>query len=74
MTMTNFRRAERAAKAFHDYATGDHAAIFDLTSLVLADLLTDLMHFAERQTLDFERCLAHAKQAYAAQAGGESPQ
>jgi hypothetical protein len=61
MTMTNFNRAERAARAFHDYATGDHADIFDLTSLVLADLLTDLMHFADRQTLDFERCLQHAR-------------
>ena len=68
MTKTNFQRAERAAKAFHDYATGDHADIFDLTSLVLADLLTDLMHFADRQTLDFERCLQHAKTAHEEQA------
>ena len=68
MTKTNFQRAERAAKAFHDYAIGDHADMFDLTSLVLADLLTDLMHFADRQTLDFERCLQHAKVAHEQQA------
>jgi hypothetical protein len=71
MTVTNFRRADRAAKLFDRYATGEHAGIFDLTSLVLADLLTDLMHFAEFQTLDFERCLEKAKAAYAAQAGAE---
>ena len=68
MTVTNFNRAERAARAFHDYATGDHADRFDLTSLVLADLLTDLMHFADRQTLDFERFLQHAKARHDEQA------
>jgi hypothetical protein len=68
MTKTNFQRAERAAKAFHGYATGDLADIYDLTSLVLADLLTDLMHFADRQTLDFERCLQHARTAHDEQA------
>jgi hypothetical protein len=68
MTKTNFQRAERAAKAFHDYATGDHADMFDLTSLVLADLLTDLMHFADRQALDFERCLQHARASHEEQA------
>lgn len=68
MSKTTFQRAERAAKAFHDYALGDHADMFDLTSLVLADLLTDLMHFADRQTLDFERCLQHAKSAHEEQA------
>ena len=68
MTMMNFNRAERAARAFHDYATGDYADIFDHTSLVLADLLTDLMHFADRQTLDFERCLQHAKARHDEQA------
>lgn len=71
MTITNFRRAERAAKLFDGYATGDFAGIFDLTELVLADLLTDLMHFAEGQTLDFGRCLARAQGAYAAQQAAE---
>jgi hypothetical protein len=73
MTMSNFSRAERAAKAFHRYATGDHAGVFDLAELVLADLLTDLMHFADGQRLDFGRCLAHAQAAYAAQANAEGP-
>ena len=57
MTMTNFRRAERAAKIFDRYAMGEHADKYDLASMVLVNLLIDLMHFAERQTIDFDLLL-----------------
>ena len=72
MTMTNFRRAERAAKVFHCYATGQYADRYDLASLVLINLLIDLMHFAERQTIDFDMCFNHAQAAYDEQAS-ETP-
>jgi len=73
MTMTNFRRAERAAKLFHCYAAGEHADEYDLASLVLVDLLIDLMHFASRQTIDFDQCFNYAQATYDAQAGKEPP-
>jgi len=73
MTMTNFRRAERAAKLFDRYALGEYAERYDLASLVLVNLLIDLMHFAERQTIDFGLCFDHAQAEYDAQGGGEPP-
>lgn len=72
MTITNFRRAERAAKVFDGYALGEHADQYDLASLVLVNLLIDLMHFAQRQTIDFERCFDHAQAAYDEQAGADA--
>ena len=71
MTMTNFRRAERAAMIFDRYAMGEHADKYDLVSMVLVNLLIDLMHFAERQTIDFDLCFDHAQAAYDLQAGAK---
>ena len=71
MTITNFRRAERAAKLFDRYAMGEHADQYDLASLVLVNLLIDLMHFAQRQAIDFDRCFDHAQAVYDEQAGAE---
>jgi hypothetical protein len=72
MTKTNFQRAERAAKLFDCYALGDYADRYDLASLVLVNLLVDLMHFAQRQTIDFDLCFDHAQAAYDEQAGAEA--
>lgn len=71
MPMTNFRRAERAAKLFDRYALGEYADRYDLASLVLVNLLTDLMHFAERQAIDFNLCFDHAQADYDEQAGAK---
>lgn len=72
MRMTNFRRAERAARVFDRYALGEYADRYDLASLVLVNLLIDLMHFAQRQTIDFNLCFDHAQAAYDEQAGAET--
>lgn len=69
MTKTNFQRAERAARLFDQYALGDFADRYDLASLVLVNLLVDLMHFADRQTIDFDLCFDHAQASYDEQAG-----
>lgn len=71
MTKTNFQRAERAAKIFDRYAMGEFADRYDLASLVLVNLLIDLMHFAQRQSIDFDLCFDHAQAVYDEQAGAK---
>lgn len=69
MDKTNFSRAERAEKLFDRYALGDFVDTYDISSLVMVNLLTDLMHFAERQRIDFEMCFDHAQDAFDEQTG-----
>lgn len=64
--MTNPTNAERAAWA--------EAALLDLCAATgcdlddaLPDLLTDLMHWAQRTSLDFEAALARARRHFAAE-------
>ena len=52
--LTNRDRAERAAAALDEYGNDDPGAD-------LRDLLTDLIHFAHRTSVDFERGLQMAR-------------
>ncbi|MBN8913088.1 MAG: hypothetical protein J0H65_13745 [Rhizobiales bacterium] len=64
MSATNFRKAESGAVIFSDYAGLRFTRCFDRVPCILAMLLTDLMHFAHAQGVDFESCIELARQRY----------
>lgn len=54
---TNAQRAEHGEKAMVGYAVTDDSSDF-------RDLLTDLMHYAQREKVDFDAELAMARNLY----------
>ena len=60
----NIERAARIDDVLEAYcmATGD--SLDDGQEEVVADLLADLMHWAERENLDWLRCSARAERHY----------
>ena len=67
MPVTNAERADWAAQGLLGYAVGKEggAELYDETELVLSDFLTDAMHFAEREGIDFITCVERAQGHYA---------
>jgi hypothetical protein len=64
--ITNAERAMWAETGLREYATGKEGGeeCYDDAELVLSDFLTDLMHYAQRQGIDFMRCIDRAKSHY----------
>jgi hypothetical protein len=64
--ITNAERAMWAETGLLEYATGKEGGeeFYDDAELVLSDFLTDLMHYAQRQGIDFIRCIDRAKGHY----------
>jgi hypothetical protein len=68
--VTNLQRAFWAETTLHDYSdnkSGPAYRLYDPPEDVLADLLCDLMHYAEIQEIDFPRCLATGAMHYEAE-------
>ena len=61
--ITNAQRAIWAEIGLLEYAIGKEGGeeFYDDAELVLSDFLTDLMHYAQRQGIDFTRCVDRAK-------------
>ncbi len=61
--ITNAERAMWAETGLLEYAIGKEGGeeFYDDAELVLSDFLTDAMHYAQRQGIDFTRCLDRAK-------------
>lgn len=64
-TKRNKDRAERIAATIEAYANGDDQD--DIT-----DILTDLRHYAQQNTIDFEYCVRVSQNHFKAEAGGKS--
>ena len=64
--ITNAERAMWAETGLLEYAIGKEGgeAFYDDAELVLSDFLTDLMHYAARQGIDFTRCMNRAERHY----------
>ena len=64
--ITNAERAMWAETGLLEYAIGKEGGeeFYDDAELVLSDFLTDLMHYAQRQSIDFIRCIDRAKGHY----------
>lgn len=62
--MRNFHKAESGAVIFNDYTAPRSYLSFDKVPLALEFLLTDLMHFARDQGVDFEDCVEFARLRY----------
>lgn len=62
--MKHFHKAESGAVIFHDYAGAHFKSCYDRVPFIIAALLTDLMHFADAQGIDFEGCVEIARQRY----------
>lgn len=62
--MKHFHKAESGAVIFHDYAGARFTRCYDRVPFIIAALLTDLMHFAHAQAIDFEGCVEIARQRY----------
>lgn len=64
--ITNADRATWAETALLEYAIGKEGGeeLYDETSIVLTDMLTDLMHYAAREGIDFTRSLDQATGHY----------
>lgn len=60
----NAARADRARAALADYTDGD-------LSIDISDALSDLMHLADRLTLDFDQLLATARLHHKAEVYGD---
>lgn len=75
MTITNNQRAVWAAAGLLAYATGKEGGndLYDEAELVLSDMLTDLMHFADRMDIDFRRCVARAESHHSEECAEEHP-
>jgi hypothetical protein len=67
--ITNEQRAGWAAHALLQYATGKEGGeeLYDDPETVLTDLLSDLRHYAGRETIDFKTCLDRAEMHYDAE-------
>jgi hypothetical protein len=59
--MRNFCKAEVGAYVFNAYLSKRAYRCYDKVPLVLEYLLTDLIHFADAQGVDFEDCLEQAR-------------
>jgi hypothetical protein len=61
--ITNAERAMWAETGLLEYAIGKEGGeeFYDDVELVLSDFLTDAMHYAQRQGIDFVRCIDRAK-------------
>lgn len=59
--MKNFAKAESGAVIFDAYQQARTYRCHDQVPLVLECLLTDLMHFADAQGVDFESCFEQAR-------------
>ncbi|RIK59428.1 MAG: hypothetical protein DCC64_15885 [Planctomycetota bacterium] len=62
--MKNFHKAESGAVIFQGYAAQRFTRCYDQMPCVIAALLTDLMHFAHAQGVEFEGCVEIARQRY----------
>jgi hypothetical protein len=64
--ITNAQRAIWAKIGLLEYAIRKEGGeeFYDDEELVLSDFLTDLMHYAQEQRIDFTRCIDRAKSHY----------
>lgn len=59
---TNADRAQWAAQGVRGYAVGKEGRDdYDEAELILSDFLTDLMHYADREGINFSACLKRAR-------------
>ena len=67
--ITNEQRAGWAAHAVAEYAAGKEGpgGLYDDPDAVLTDLLCDLRHYADRESIAFKTCLDRAEMHYAAE-------
>lgn len=72
--ITNANRAAWAALALLSYATSKEggAELYDEAELVLSDLLCDLRHYADRETINFQTSLDRAEHHYDAEIAEEA--
>ena len=61
--ITNAERAMWAETGLLEYAIGKEGGeeFYADEELVLSDCLTDLMHYAQRERIDFTRCVDRAR-------------
>ncbi|MBX9787800.1 MAG: hypothetical protein K2Y37_02700 [Pirellulales bacterium] len=64
-TMTNPKRAKRAAKSISRY-------VDDIDEANLIDLLADAMHWCNLNAEDFDRCLRMARDHFDAESTGNA--
>ena len=64
--VTNADRAMWAECGLLEYAIGKEGGedYYDAPEIVMSDLLTDLMHFAQQYDIDFSWCLKRARSHY----------
>jgi hypothetical protein len=67
--ITNERRAAWAAQTLLQYAISKEGGeeLYDDPETVLTDLLCDLRHYADRESIDFKTCLDRAEMHYDAE-------
>ena len=67
--ITNEQRAGWAAHGVLQYATGKEGGeeLYEDPETVLTDLLCDLRHYADRESIDFKTCLDRAETHYDAE-------
>jgi hypothetical protein len=72
MYQANLGRASRAEAAILQYAIakGEARGLYTDTETIFTDFLADLMHFADREGLDLERCISMAALHYDAEKSG----
>ena len=67
--ITNEQRAGWAAHAVAEYSAGKEGpgGLYDDPDTVLTDMLCDLRHYADRESIAFKTCLDRAEMHYAAE-------
>lgn len=66
----SIRKAEHVGDVIHAYASGV-GLVGEESETKLADLLADLQHWATREKVDFDECLALARRHYNAEIHGD---
>ena len=71
--ITNAQRAMWAEIVLLEYAIGKEGGeeYYDDPEIVLSDFLTDLMHYARREGIDFTRCIDRARGHHEAEVAEE---
>lgn len=72
--IANAQRAAWAETALLKYSIAKEGGeeLYDIPESVLTDILADLMHYAARESIDFNRCLDQATGHYEAEVSEEA--